>query len=424
MPIDIFITGIGMVSPAGCSTQTTWSSLLTNQKHVRLVQGVDLNGCNIKFAGQIHDFAPLKDTENLGRLNQFAVAAAEQAITSANLNLKCQPTGNHKNMLVLFGYSKCDIEYIYSNYSLFPNDTNYVNNSTLVYNYTNYCHKNKLTPNYLLDTPAVHIAHRFNITGGIYSAVAACSTGTHAIIRAAQMIHDSDANIIIAGSADTPIHPLWMGAYEQMGVLAEKHPQLGTEWACRPFDKTRNGFAVGEGAAVLVLESSESVNKRKCKPIARIAGYAMGHDPAGLTSLNSDGKSLAHVIKLACHMANCRPQQISCIHAHGTATPSNDLVEVRAIKQALGKLADQIPIISIKGAIGHLLGGAGAVETAVAALTCKYLKCPGTTTLINPDPELGELLLPRDAFDIVYGPVLKISLGFGGHLAAMLIEPA
>jgi 3-oxoacyl-[acyl-carrier-protein] synthase II len=253
--------------------------------------------------------------------------------------------------------------------------------------------------------------------------VTACTTGALAVIRGAQMIADGDAEIVICGGADASLHPLWLAAFRQMGVLAEPHPELGPAWACQPFDRTRGGFAVGEGAAVLVLESAESARRRGAEPLARIAGYASGTDPAGLTQLSEDGEPLAHVIRLACARAGCEPSGLAYIQAHGTGTASNDRVEVNALRRAIGPALEEIPLASIKGAIGHLLGGAGAVELALAVLACRDRRMPGNATLLEPDPALGRLRLPVHSVDLPPGPILKTSLGFGGHLAAVVVAP-
>jgi 3-oxoacyl-(acyl-carrier-protein) synthase len=215
-----------------------------------------------------------------------------------------------------------------------------------------------------------------------------------------------------------------LAAYERLGVLANAHPERGPAWACRPFDRRRTGFAVGEGAGVLILESRASVRRRDARPMARLAGWAMGTDPAGLTRLTADGSPLAHVIRQACRRARCTPDAIGCIHAHGTATPNNDLTEARALRAALGEGLAEIPVVSIKGALGHLIGAAGAVELALSVLTVRTARSPGTATLLEADPELAALGLPREAFPMSRRAVLKTSLGFGGHLAAVVIMPA
>jgi 3-oxoacyl-[acyl-carrier-protein] synthase II len=276
----------------------------------------------------------------------------------------------------------------------------------------------------LPDGVARSVARRFGITGGAHSTVAACATGTLAVIQAARWIRSGEADIVLAGSSDASLTPLWFGAFQRMGVLAKPHPTLGPDYACRPFDRIREGFTIGEGAAVLVLESPRSVARRGVSPVARIAGFAAGADPAGLTAITPDAESLATVLKLALRRGGCTPERLVAVMAHGTGTQANDAAEARALKLALGDQAARIPVVSVKGRIGHLLGAAGSVETALSVLAIFHGRLPGNTTLIEPDPTLGNLNLPRSAIELPSGPILKVSMGFGGHLAAILLAPA
>jgi len=411
-PLNVFVTGIGIVSPAGCGRETTWASLLAGRTCVRRIERSDLSGCATNFAGEVRDFEPAAGTESADRVCQFAVAAAEEAMASAGMSpADLQAFGSQRSR-VSIGTSKGGILAFASIAQAFAGKTRIPDD--LVHRLID------IPP----DAPTRHVAARFGVTGGMHTSVAACTTGTLAVVRAAQWIQDGEADIVLCGSSDASLHPLWFGAFERMNVLAPEHPSRGPAWACRPFDQSRRGFAMGEGAAILVLESARSARGRGSSPIARITGCATGTDPAGLTQLTADGGPLHRVIQLACGRAGCRPERISCIHAHGTGTQSNDLLETRAIRNFLGSRAADVPIVSIKGAIGHLLGAAGAVELAAAALTCRDHKCPGTATLLEPDPRLGPLTLPPKAFELPYpGPVLKTSLGFGGQLAAVILEP-
>ena len=409
MSREVFVTGLGMISPAGVAAGPTWSALLAGCRAVRPITGVDLAGCRTTFAGLIGPFSPPPGIE--GRACQLAVAAAAQALANAGLPRAQEFPPDRGRLRVVIGTSKPLYEAINSlgNYRANPAKTS-IDLSEVFFRS-------------LCDAPARRVASNLGATGGTHACVSACATGAHAIIRGAQMIQDGDADLVICGSTDTSLHRLWLAAYERMGGLAPEHPVRGPAFACRPFDRTREGFAIGEGAAILILESPESVRRRGGQPIARIAGYATGTDPAGLTQLSPDGAPLAHVIQLACSRARCEAKDIGAIVAHGTATPSNDLVETRAIRQALGSRVADIPIMSAKGAIGHLLGGAGAVETALAVLACRDRCCPGTATLIEPDPALGKLTLATEAFELTSPAVLKTSLGFGGHLAAIVVGP-
>ncbi len=248
------------------------------------------------------------------------------------------------------------------------------------------------------------------------------ATGCLAVIRGVQTILDGDADVVLAGSSDASLHPLWFAAFRRMGVLADGHPERGPAWACRPFDQNRDGFVISEGAAVLVLESAESVRRRGSVPLARLSGYAMGSDPAGLAQLRPDGAPLAEIIKIACARAGTDPAKLATIQAHGTGTPTNDLVEMNAIRRACGPKASEIPVFSLKGALGHLLGAAGSVELAASVLAVARRVIPPNATLIDPDPALGPVCLPEEAVPMPSGPLLKTAMGFGGHLAAVVLE--
>jgi 3-oxoacyl-(acyl-carrier-protein) synthase len=235
------------------------------------------------------------------------------------------------------------------------------------------------------------------------------------------MIRDGDAELVLSGSADCSLSPLWLAAYQQMGVLASEHPDRGPAWACRPFDRTRSGFAVGEGAAMLLLESRESATRRGVRPWARLAGWAAGSDPQGLIQLSEADSPLAEVIEKAISRAGLGPQDVACVCAHGTATIANDRTEIDSFRRVFGRHLTSLPVVSAKGAVGHLMGAAGAVETALAILTRFHGKGPGTSTLIESDPRFSDLCLPATSFSLPAGAVLKTSLGFGGHLAAIVV---
>jgi 3-oxoacyl-[acyl-carrier-protein] synthase II len=272
------------------------------------------------------------------------------------------------------------------------------------------------------DAPARRLAARFGAEAGAHATVAACATGTLAVIHAVQSILDGRADVVLAGSSDASLHPLWFAAFHQIGVLAAEHTVLGPNWACRPFDASRSGFAIAEGAAVLVLESAASVRHRGVLPLACIPGYAMGADPSGLTKLRPDGAPLARIAKIACDRAGVDGSRLAAIQAHGTGTPPNDLVEIHAIRQLCGHRTLDIPIVSFKGALGHLLGAAGAVELAISVLGAAKRMLPPNATLLQPDTALGEVCLPRSPVKLASGPILKTSMGFGGHLAAVVLD--
>lgn len=408
MPADILVTGIGIVSPAGIGCEQTWRTLLANGKAVRRLAG----GWHPRFAtvcgATIDAFNPPPGTEHLSRTSQLAVAAAEEALAWAKL--AGRPAAASGRIAASIGTSKPLVDL------LLPDPCDADPDRRL-----------RIRPScgwfdFLPDAPARTISARFGFAR-VHSTVCACSTGLHAIIRGAEMIQEGQADIVLAGGADFSLSPLWLGAYQNMGVLAPEDPELGPAWACRPFDRQRKGFVVGEGASFVVLESRASANRRGVSPWACLRAWAIGSDPAGLTRLSGDGSPLAEVVQTALHNGSTRPEDVSCIYAHGTATPQNDLAEVSCFRRVFGRHLTSLPVVSTKGAIGHLMGAAGAVETALAVWAARAGRSPGTATLVEPDPEFADLRLPTAAFDLEAGALLKTSLGFGGHLAAVLVQP-
>ncbi len=405
MPDRVLVTGVGIISPAGCGAEATWSALLAGCRAVgRLDPAADRFPPHRPWpAAPVRSFQPSAQRSGpTDRVCQFALAAAEEALRDAGLPL---PIGGRAR--VSFGTSKGGV----LSFAAWADTFAAGDRSVPV-----------PLANVLPDGPANQVARLCGITGGVHATVAACSTGTLAVIRAADWIADGQADLVICGSSDACLHPLWFACFERMGVLAAEHASLGAAYGCRPFDRTRTGFAVGEGAAVLILESQAHARQRNARPLAALTGWATGTDPAGLTAMDSAGESLRQVLASACGRAGVHPADIACVHAHGTGTRPNDLIEGRVIRRFLNATAPRVPVVSIKGAIGHLLGAAGAVELAVAVQVCRTRRSPGNVTLLEADPEFEDLCLPGEAFDVGPGAVVKLSLGFGGHLAAVVVE--
>ncbi len=387
---EILITGLGVVSPGGADAASTWRFLISGGRAVRSLEGLP------GMAGRGWLGAPAAgvsfDTEP-GRPLRLARQALRELAAEGSIYYIKDTLGDLR-ICHHVGTSK----------TLDP----------LGYSFGNSHYKNPNTFYETLEGLEGSIANP-RLSGP----VAACATGTLAVCRAAAAIEDGDADAAFAGGADASLHPLWLACYERLGVLAPRHENRGESFACRPFDAARAGFVAGEGAGILRLEAATHPNQ---SPICRISGWARGTDPAGLTQVSEDGEPLAHVIRLALDRAGCRPNQLACIHAHGTGTPANDLAEARALRLALGDAARRIPIVSLKGSLGHLLGAAGGVELAVAAMACRERMSPGNTTLLEVDAEMSDLIFPREAFGLQPGPILKLALGFGGHLAAVVLD--
>lgn len=441
-----------MVSPAGLGTEENWRALVGGHRFLQAIDDPKITGGGVACAGSIRGFEPPAGSADWDRVSQLAIAAADQAVAAADLyGHKCRPA-DVTRMHISFGTSKGGVLSfsrmiqalatlpITSSRRYLPLDRGHDRpageelirgNNASIGGRENYLPEPARRSQYLRllldevppDAPARRLAARFGASQ-IHATVAACATGTLAVIRGIQAILDGQAEIVLAGSSDASLQPLWFAAFRQMGVLAEPHPSLGPEWAGRPFDRTRGGFAISEGAAVLVLESSASVRRRGIQPLTRISGYATGADPAGLAQLEPSGTPLVQVAKIACDRAGVAPARLAAIQAHGTGTITNDQVEINAIRGLCGPCAHQVPVFSIKGTLGHLLGAAGSVELAIAAQAVANRVIPPNATLIEPDPAWSSFSLPRTAMQIPPGPILKTSMGFGGHLAAVILEPA
>jgi 3-oxoacyl-[acyl-carrier-protein] synthase II len=405
MSAEVFVTGIGIVSPLGMGAEATWSSLLAGGMAVRRLEGGVKRGKPPLCGATTEDFRPRAGTESLSRTCQLAVAAAGEALTGASLLNKSSRT----RMCASIGTSKPLVDV------LRPGPRG--DDRRVFAGIEPPCTLFDLLP----DAPARAVCGHFELSD-FHASVAACATGTHAIIHGAEMIRQGDAEIVLAGSADSSLSPLWLAAYQRMGVLASAHPQRGPAWACRPFDRTRAGFVVGEGAAMLVLESGRSATRRGVRHLGRLAGWATGSDPAGLTQLTQGESPLAAVVRAALADAAVSPSAVRCIYAHGTGTPQNDRTEIQVFSRVFERHLTSLPVVSLKGAIGHLMGAAGAIETSLAVLALRAAESPGTATLIERDPEFRDACLPCSSFSLPAGAILKTSLGFGGHLAAVVVE--
>jgi len=266
------------------------------------------------------------------------------------------------------------------------------------------------------------LAQRYRLAGPVLSPVTACASGGHALTWAASLIRRRVVDAALVGAAEASLHPLVLGSYRRMGVLAEARTDPTT--SVRPFSATRRGFAVGEGAGVLVLEAADSAARRGVRPLVRLTGWATGSHGAGMTDVEVGGAALAQLMRSALDRAGTPPGSIDYVHAHGTATRANDLAEARAIRAALGSAADTVSVSSTKASHGHLLGAATAVETVVTVLAMGRSLVPPTVNLTDPDPAIGLDCTPMRARDRPIRTAMKIAGGFGGQMVAFVLSQA
>lgn len=270
------------------------------------------------------------------------------------------------------------------------------------------------------NAPTVFVAERFKLLGPWLAPVAACATGLACCLRGADLIRDGVCEVVLAGSADASLQPAILASFSRMGVLARDVANPAR--ACRPFDRTRSGFVIGEGAGVLVLESLEHARARGATIHAEWLGGGAAADVSGLTQLDVTGATLARLIRDVIRRGGLGAEDLDYINLHGTGTVRNDLCETRAIRQSLGPFADHVRCSSLKGGTGHLLGAAGSVELIATILALRDQVVPPTVNLREPDPDCDLNYTPLTAQTAPLDHALKLSLGFGGHLFAAVLK--
>ncbi len=392
-----------MVTPLGWRTEPTWVRLLGGHTAV----GGQRVGDSDAAVARAPQGAAGDGLNGADPAIRFVLAAASEAVAQAGLGQEQIDGGRGA---VVIGCSKGCVLNLLTAHRAF-----------LAGNRTAAAELGRADP----AEPARAVARQFALTGPCMGMATACATGLHAVIRGAQLIADGLADVVLAGATDASIHPLFISSFRRMGVLAEVNGDATT--ACRPFDRRRRGFAVGEGAAVLVLESPERVAARDGRTLGRLVGWSTGADPTGLAGLASDGEALAAVVHRTLKAAGIAPGRIGYVNAHGTATQANDPIETRALKTVLGPTACCTPVSSVKGALGHMMGAAGAVEAAITVLSVSRQVVPPTVNWSDPDPSCDLDYVPGYARHQNIDYALKLSTGFGGAIGALLVgraEPA
>ncbi len=402
-PVRIAITGLGMVTPFGLTAKQSWAGICSGQSAVRWLPPEF--GTHPAFQKHpLFGAAVPWNTDESSRLVPFARQAAREAIAQSGLS-----SGDLQSAGCVFGTSKIEM----SVFDTFVAD----------FRSPDAFHQKNRAPEFWESTspagPAEALARDWKCGAAVIAPVAACATGLVSLLRASELIQAGDCKIALAGSADASLHPGLLSSYRRLGVQA--HPGENPAEACRPFDRNRTGFAVGEGAACLVMEEWEHACSRGAPILAEWIGGRLGSDPSGITQVNSDGRTLTEMIQRLLRDHQLSPEDISCVSLHGTATRLNDAAEAAAMQQIFGQLRPFA--FGLKGAIGHLMGAAGSVETAVSILSLLHQKVPPTCNHETPDAPLAVRLLPS-SMKAELKTILKVSLGFGGHVATALVKQA
>jgi 3-oxoacyl-[acyl-carrier-protein] synthase II len=420
----IAVTGLGVVSPVGNDVKTFWDNLLAGRSGVDFITAFPTDKLRSDIAASVKDFAvdrfmSPKEAEIFGRVTHFSVGAAVEAITEAGLESlrrlpKDAPPAEIPGVdrtsigcLMSTGQGSVDIfeEQIEKSAARGPRAVSPY-----------------FVPGVMPNGAAALIAMRYGLMGPSYSLASACATGTHSIATSALMIEAGDAEIMIAGGAEAATRLNTVAGFGNARALARAFDG-DPKRASRPFDKRRCGFVMGEGAGALVLEAEEHARARGATILAFVAGFGMTTDAEHLTRPHSEGLGLALAIERALRRAGVGPEAIDYINPHATSTPQGDLAEVLALRRVFGERLARIPMSATKSMIGHLLGGAGAVESIAVVCSVRDQVLHPSINLDEPDPELNlDLVRERRPADVRYA--IKCSAGFGGHNCALVFERA
>lgn len=407
----VYVTGIGMVTPLGLDTKSTWKALLQGKSGIAPIGAFDTHGFETTIAGEAPDFDPTvyvdrKQARRLDRFAQFAVAATAQALEQARLDLR-DGSVDAARVGSVVGSGIGGIITLSEQWAVLNEKGPDRVNPFLV-------------PMMLADMAPGQVSIIYGAKGPNYCTVTACSSGADGIGIASEMVRRGEIDIAIAGGAEAPICPIAVAGFNACMALSKRNDE--PQAASRPFDAGRDGFVMGEGAGVLVIESEESVVRRGAAPIAELAGYGASSDAYHVTQPAPGGEGAARAMSKALAQAGMGPTDISYVNAHGTSTPMNDRLETEALKAVFGDEAYQIKVSSTKSMTGHLLGAAGGVEAAIAALAVSESAVPPTINLENPDPDCDLNYTPHHAMKGVVNAAMSNNLGFGGHNASLVFR--
>jgi 3-oxoacyl-[acyl-carrier-protein] synthase II len=405
----VVVTGVGLICGCGIGTEEVWRNLLAGKSGIGPITHFDPAGFDCRIAGEVRNFDPLnwiekKELKKTGRFIQLAMAAADFAVKMAALEVT-PDIANTTGVYIGSGIGGFDvIEREHSKYLAGG--------------------PGKISP-FFIPASIVNLASgfvsiRYGAKGPNSATATACSASAHAIGDAYKIIQRSDADVMIAGGTEAAITPMGVGGFAAMRALSTRNDE--PQRASRPFDAERDGFVVGEGAGVLILESLEYAQRRGAKIIAEIVGYGMSGDAYHITQPAEGGDGGYRVALAAMRDAKITPNDVSYVNAHGTSTPIGDAIETAALKRVFGERAEKVPISSTKSMTGHLLGGAGGLEAGISVLALRDQIMPPTANYENPDPACDLDYIPNHARKAAVHYALSNSFGFGGTNASLIFK--
>jgi len=409
----VVVTGMGAITPVGNSVNEFWKSLLEGRSGVKTLKRFDPSKFSSHIAAEIRNFdatqyLSLKDIRKTDRFVHYAVAATKEAVLDSKVDLDAE---DKDRIGVIIGSGIGGL-------------------STVEIEHTKFIERGPekgpgkispfLIPMLIVNMASGQVSIYYKLTGPNTAVSTACATGNHAIGDAFRIIQRDDANMMVCGGSEAAITIMGFGGFCSLRALSTRNDE--PEKASRPFDKNRDGFVMGEGAGVLILEGLEHALKRKAPIYCEIIGYGMSGDAYHITAPNPEGEGAAKCMRLCIKDAGLKPEDVDYLNAHGTSTIYNDKVETVAIKKVFGEYARKLAISSTKSCTGHMLGASGGVEAIACVLAIKNNIAPPTINLENPDPECDLDYVPNKARKIKIDVAISNSLGFGGHNACLAFK--
>ena len=404
----VFITGVGVVSPLGLDAQATWAGIAAGQSGIDFITAFDTEGFDTQFAAEVKGFDPenyleRKDARRMDRFAQFAAVAAQEACRHAQLDPR---TVDPYRVGVIIGSGIGGIITLSQQFEVLSQRGPKRVSPFLI-------------PMMLADMASAQVSMVTGAMGANYCLVSSCSSGADALGQGWEMVRRGQEDVVLAGGSEAPIYPVAVAGFNALRALSRNNED--PKQASRPFDMRRDGFVMGEGSAVLVLESQDSAERRGVPVLAELRGYAATSDAYHITEPGPAGESAAMAMKMALQAASIDPSEVDYLNAHGTSTPLNDRQETKAIKLALGEDAFRIPISSSKSMTGHLLGSGGALEAAICLMSMQYGVIPPTINLTEPDPECDLDYTPNHSRAAEINVAMSNSFGFGGHNSVLVL---
>lgn len=411
-PVRVVITGMGAITPLGLTVGDTWAALLQGRSGIDHITKFDTADLRVTFGGEVKGFDPRnyldhKEARRLDPYIQYALVATQEALADAAFQLDGE---DPERIGVIVGSGIGGLATTLENHDVL-NTRGWRRLSPF------------MIPNMLVDSAGGKIAIEYGIHGPNHAVVSACASGTSACGEAFETLRRGDADVMIAGGSEAAILPMVFAGFDVMGALSQRNQDPAG--ACRPFSADRDGFVISEGCAIVVMETEEHARARNAPIYAEVIGYGSSADAYSMSAPHETGRGAVDAMNMALRKAHgygVQPQDVDYINAHGTATRLNDITETMAIKQVMGEHAYNVRISSTKSMLGHLLGGAGAIEMVICAKVIREGLIPPTINLVDPDPACDLDYTPLSACQAAVDVTLSNSFGFGGHNACIMLR--